>query len=523
MDENLHNIDHLFRKAIEGHEEEPSTNVWENIDKNLDKKNVVSISKKYRKLKWAAAALLIFSAGLAMYTVQTRLRNKELAKTISRKKMAERNGENNKAFPKTGISDAKPLEKKVIEELVATTRNDSAHTTVDSNETVAKAGKQTATDKVGLPGAEQKVEDADSRRTAKLSGKRVKTARKTEEALVVYKGYKDRNAVSTMNNKVANFSVANNSKGTKNAEANNNFLSTLKPVGDLATATERPKDLQIQSPDPLLENILKSASENNKIPTGEPLVLAKSSKVKGDHRFTFSITPFYSADFVDTRIDNGQRWFREDDRNEIKNKEDISKTSSIGVLVDYNLDSRWSLQSGISFSTMTTNIQPKTIFARPDPRGNVNYRFNCSSGYSFVTLRRSNAPAPGDSVIALSSTNTLNYVSVPLAVKYVFSKGKLSLSPGLGIAANFLTKGKIETEIAGSAGNEKASIDHIEGLNNSYFSGLVSLGVDYSLNKTLALSFTPTSRIALSAINKDAPVKTYLSSFALIGGLRINF
>ncbi|GEO10238.1 outer membrane beta-barrel protein [Segetibacter aerophilus] len=518
MDENLHNIDHLFRKAIAGHEEEPSTNVWENIDKNLDKKNVVSISKKYRKLKWAAAALLIFSAGLAMYTVQTRLRNKELAKTISRKKMAERNGGNNKAFPKTGISDAKPLEKEVIEEPVPTTRIDSAHTTVDSNETVAKAGKQTATEKVGLPGAEQKVEDGNSTQTVKLSGKRVKTARKTEEALVVYKGSKERNAVSTMNSKAANFSAADNSKGTQNAGA-----STLKPVGDLATATERPKDLQIQSPDPLLENILKSASENNKIPTAEPLVLAKNSKVKGDHRFTFSITPYYSADFVNTRIDNGQRWFREDDRNEIKNKEEISKTSSIGVLVDYNLDSRWSLQSGISFSTMTTNIQPKTIFARPDPRGNINYRFNCSSGYSFVTLRRGNAPASGDSVIALSSTNTLNYVSVPLAVKYVFSKGKLSLSPGLGVAANFLTKGKIETEIAGSAGNEKASIDHIEGLNNSYFSGLVSLGVDYSLNKTLALSFTPTSRIALSAINKDAPVKTYLSSFGLVGGLRINF
>jgi hypothetical protein len=114
-------------------------------------------------------------------------------------------------------------------------------------------------------------------------------------------------------------------------------------------------------------------------------------------------------------------------------------------------------------------------------------------------------------------------VSVPLTIKYVFSKGKLSLSPGLGIAANFLNKGKIETEIAGSAGTEKASIDHIQGLNNSYFSGLVSVGAEYSLNKTFALSFTPTGRIALSAINKDTPVKTYLNSFGLATGLRISF
>jgi hypothetical protein len=523
MDENLHNIDHLFRKAIEGHEEAPSNNVWENIDKNLDKKNVVSISKKYRKLKWAAAALLIFSAGLAMYTVQTRLRNKELAKTISRKKLAERNGGNNKDFPKTGINDGKPSEQEVTEDRPTTNKSDSARTTVDSNEMLAKANKQPATEKVSSPGFEQKVENARAKQTAKLSEKRVRFSGKSEDPLLVNKESKDKGVAATMNNKVANFSVADNTKGTKNGGVDDNLLSTLKPVEDLATATERPKDLQIQSADPLLENILKSASGNNKIPTGEPMVLAKISKVKGDHRSSFSVTPFYSPDFVDTKVDNGQRRFREDDRNEIKNKEEISKTASIGVLVDYNLTSSWSLQSGLSFSTMTTNIQPKTIFARPDPRGDISYRFNCSSGYSFVTLRRGNAPASGDSVIALSSTNTLNYVSVPLTVKYVFSKGKLSLSPGLGIAANFLTKGKIETEIAGLGGNEKASIDHIEGLNSSYFNGLVSLGAEYSLNKTFALSFTPTSRIALSAINKDAPVKTYLNSFGLVGGLRINF
>ncbi|MEJ7680760.1 MAG: hypothetical protein WKG06_23495 [Segetibacter sp.] len=88
MDEDLHSIDDLFKKAINGHEELPSGGVWEKIDKNLDKKKVVFISKKYNKLKWIAAALLMFSAGMAMYTLHTKMKNQELLQenTVNSKK-----------------------------------------------------------------------------------------------------------------------------------------------------------------------------------------------------------------------------------------------------------------------------------------------------------------------------------------------------------------------------------------------------------------------------------------------------
>ena len=80
MSEDLHNIDDLFRKALEENQQLPSQSVWDNIDKALDKKKVVSISKKYNKLKWAAAVLLLFSLGMAMYTLHIRKQNRELVK-----------------------------------------------------------------------------------------------------------------------------------------------------------------------------------------------------------------------------------------------------------------------------------------------------------------------------------------------------------------------------------------------------------------------------------------------------------
>nr|MDQ6904057.1 hypothetical protein [Bacteroidota bacterium] len=80
MNKDLHNIDDLFKKALEEHEELPSDRVWNNIDKNLDKRKVISIGKKYNKLKWAAAFLLLFSVGMAMYILRLHSRSSELVK-----------------------------------------------------------------------------------------------------------------------------------------------------------------------------------------------------------------------------------------------------------------------------------------------------------------------------------------------------------------------------------------------------------------------------------------------------------
>ena len=62
MSEDLHNIDDLFRKALEEHIEfYPHPQRYGIIlIKALDKKKVVSISKKYNKLKWAAAFFFYF-------------------------------------------------------------------------------------------------------------------------------------------------------------------------------------------------------------------------------------------------------------------------------------------------------------------------------------------------------------------------------------------------------------------------------------------------------------------------------
>src|SRR6478672_5136958 len=105
MSEPLHNIDDLFKKAIEQHDDAPSPAVWEAIDKKLDKEKVVSISRKYNKLKWVAAILLLFSAGMAMYTFFLKNKNNDVVKEKINKPVNKTSTNNEKTnVPETASS-----------------------------------------------------------------------------------------------------------------------------------------------------------------------------------------------------------------------------------------------------------------------------------------------------------------------------------------------------------------------------------------------------------------------------------
>lgn len=500
MSENLPNIDDLFRKALDAHEDNPSGNVWAEIDKSLDKKNVVFISKKYKKLKWVAAALLIFSAGMAMYTINTRLRNKELVK---------QNQINKKTVGATGGTSIRKDE---------------------SNNTVRQPDEKTV-DNATAPiakNSEKATENTDSastetvtRNTRKQNKGQSEDLPETVEKPEVEKQSKSSNATAAIERK--DNVVVNGDKNSSAIQDEPAVETTARNI-DVTIARGREKSLTIAEPKGIESGKTSGIFNEKNSQINEDNSTSKNASVKPFRTSKFSATVFYSPDFVSSRVVNDRRVFREDDRNEIKNKEKMSHSSSKGVLIHYDLGNRWSIQSGLSFSTMTTDIAPKTIFARPDNRGNIHYRFNCSAGYSYVNFNSvAGRPASGDSVLALSSQQTLKYFAVPLAFSYKLTSGKVSLQPAAGIAVNFLTSGKIETSIAAQSGNEKSSLDRIEGLNSSYVNGAISLAANYYFTKNIGLNFTPTTRFALSAINKDAPVKTYLNSFGLATGLTFRF
>lgn len=104
-------------------------------------------------------------------------------------------------------------------------------------------------------------------------------------------------------------------------------------------------------------------------------------------------------------------------------------------------------------------------------------------------------------------------------IRYSTKAGKFNVIPGIGLSANFLTKGQIKTTIATNVGDVKASSNSIEGLKPLYFSGLANIAFQYNFSKSFSFALTPTARFSLSSINKNAPVKTNLYSVGFAGAL----
>jgi hypothetical protein len=518
MSENLHNIDDLFRKALDGHEEEPSANVWENIDRNLDKKRFAFISNKYRKLKWVAAALLIFSAGMAMYTIHTRIKNKELARLneANKKKMTDRQQvpfENKVRDTISGDVAVKDGSKALPSSSLAVDKNGKGLATKGAHE---NAGNKNATE--GIDAIRRDNTTANNPRNN--AGTTIAQNETTTENRVKQRRLK---TVLRSTSKVktnTQHDIAVSSKTAKQTEAEDK-----PPYKDVEVSMQsKPDFLHVESENAGIRNALRALAANKAILDNSANTLIKKPKRKLPFTQHLSVGVFYSPDIVSAMVSNDKRGFRDEDRDQIKRQEKITKAFSAGVKLGYNIAGEWGIETGIAYSGFQTSIRPKFLYAHADARGDVNYRFNSSAGYCYLDVNRGNRPpVPGDSIMAVSSKNSIRYITVPLAVTYTVTVGRFSLIPSLGFAANFSSKAKLQTTVATQNGYENAGIDHIEGLNSTYWTGSAALGAAYNLSNTIALIFTPVARFGFTSINKNSPVKTYLNSMGFGGGLTMKF
>ena len=565
MSEDLHNIDDLFKKRLEDHLEIPPPSVWENIDKSLDKKKVISISKKYNTLKWAAAVLLLLSVGLAMYTLHVSKRNKELVKQNTGKGLLqpERSHDNKAAndseFAATdkGLGKLKSSKPGNTEQQLSSSTNKNERKTTSTDEKVRVPGTQsdlstptkranqsaanTIVDNNGSVGnnnrrGDQSISKQAQKKPSLLvqngsSSNPVETNKNEKETVAARQENttaKPGNAEKSVRDEKQNMLNAERDriKEPSNAQQNGEAvahdillarqksieqISLLPALPDATEITYAKPDLKISS-SIIRNSIAEKSRARNK---GMQVNLRKSRLLP------LSLTLSFSPNAVLTNIKNEEVHYREEDRREIEKEEKRNVSTTFAALVDYRISPKIQLETGITLSSWANHLEPKKIYARPDERGNVNYRFNCSAGYSYLDVNPSTAPASGDSVDALNSNNKLQYIGVPFLVKYAAGSRRFNVVPGLGFSANFLTKGQIKTSVTTSNGNVKNVSASIEGLRPMYLSGVANVAFDYSVSRNFSLSLIPRTEFSLSSINKNAPIKTNLYYFGIAGAVII--
>ncbi|MEO7767694.1 MAG: hypothetical protein ABIS01_09720, partial [Ferruginibacter sp.] len=275
---------------------------------------------------------------------------------------------------------------------------------------------------------------------------------------------------------------------------------------------------------------VRVAPTNNILPHNQANIINSTKSPKLKKESSFSTTAFFGPNISSSRIIADRFENRpgspppHDNHEKIRKGEKPQSSETFGVLIDYKKNRHWGLQSGVALYNKTISIDPKTIYAGVDNNGQVKYLYNCSSGYLFLSSKSVVNPAVGDSINAFMSTNTLQYVLIPLAIKYTYPVNKFDLFASIGTSAFILTKGKIETEIGNTPSNKEANTStNINGLKNLYFGGNIGIGASYHISDKVAISFLPSYNFALGSGTKDAVVKSYPNLINLAAGISYKF
>ena len=497
MDKNLQNIENLFREGLDDNEEMPSSNVWDGIDNRLDKDNVISIKKKYSNLKRVALLLLLLLIGFSLYELNYRRTNSGFA---------EKN--NNAGNKETVTGNNNNESQKSVNKNISASKNINNNTTLNpipDNNSQVPPGNNLITDKQYQKSVSPIGNDIANTPTILKQRYLFVNPSENRQKIKPSEPGEDKQTTLVNNNTV---------------QINNSLLFpwqlNLLPVEKINTPT-------ILSPDSKNSLYAFALTKSN------PLIDIKNSvtqqaKKKETKPSRFSITGFFSPDIASYHLEEDQPGNQPETARKIEKGERHEFSSTFGLLLDYNLNKHWSLQSGLTFSNTNIKVNPKTIYAQNDNNGNIKYRVNISSGYGYILPSFQNAPSIGDSLKVTTATHKLRYIGIPVAVKYKFGKekSKLSFVAMAGVTTNFLTKGKLETEVQKGPDDEVEVLNNIQGLKSVYFSGMAGAGAEYKLTRKLSVSLMPTARFALNPINKGAVVKTYPNSFGLSASARIS-
>jgi hypothetical protein len=566
MGEPLHDIDKLFLDNIEGHTENPPKNVWDNIEAGLDKTSAVVYKKKYEKTKRAAVILLLLISGILIYEIasvrhgkndpdgntvkKSNTENVTVQTNNDEVKASSKQEEKNVVFPEADSSqllnkqdagltvqndkiDAKTVTKE-DDNLLTPEKNTSLPVqekkTIVGNGTIKPEKNKTTQniqqpDLTTIPDAGVTVIRKDKKPLKKMDVTSNQKPEKNEDdkkkddnltaniVLPADKLVKKQNitppAILPEQEERRLAPVSEQSK--PKTEASTIAAKFLKQVS--TSAISRISQLPVIAlPKTSAKELAKAARKISKANAGKPGLY-----------LSFFVSPNAAWNSLenDEPHRGGNSSTHIEDHDAIKKGEHNNLSYTGGLKLGYTINKNLSVQTGLNYTSVSTSIDPKLIFADRDNNGNVRYRLDCSSGYSFLLPSNIQNPNRGDSLVVSDSRNSLAYAGVPLAIEYKIVTGKVSVSATVGGQANILTRGKTTTTFGKGTTNETSASGTTHALKSTYFSAITGITGEFKLNKRLSLTVTPASQFGLSSINKGGSVKTHSNYFSVGAGLKL--
>jgi hypothetical protein len=540
MSEDLHHIDDLFKSGFEGKEETPSPAVWENIEKELDKKDSRPKFFYWWNTRRIAAAILILGASAGLFAGGYYLGIKKETRAVS-------NEEKRGPVVPGSAGTGDPV-------LNSTTERDRLNSNQSGEDQVNNA-QSPQKDAIGNSNA-RGINDTEQSGTEQVENNSGEKTSNKSNALIpvdprsasnqVAGNVKKNSPIEQQAAKKPSNTVGVKNNGSKPPVSTDKsqpvFTSEKSPVGltgqttepVLAESTSRNREAETITAGSLSRGLPETQKQipvnkttpvtTVKLPVSSSAQEATQSSIPVLNKRSssldlpkFSFTPVAGLQFGSNKIVATNDPHANHVKTDIDRTESQPMSISGGILADLKIARNMTVQSGIVFTSRTIEIEPKYVKAERNPDGKVRYKFDCSAGTYYI--KKSTYARPGDSALTIFSTNELNYINIPLALTYHFGGKKFSFFATAGAGLNLLTDQYLETGLSNYSYDENESI--ATNLKSSYLNGMVGAGVTYRPFKKVSFLFSPQYQFALSPMNENMPVKAYPRIFNMQLGMQI--
>ena len=196
-------------------------------------------------------------------------------------------------------------------------------------------------------------------------------------------------------------------------------------------------------------------------------------------------------------------------------------TYSYGLQVSYQLNRKYSVQTGLHFQEIS--YQNKNLIVALSNINSSNINFDTRTNFDMIELNSNVETSVNISAANIVSRNgNLNqrygYIEIPIEIKYnLMEKNSFKTELIVGASSLFLNENEttLETESFSSSGK-------MNNLNNINFSANLGVIFSYKFDKKWALNFSPMLKSHLNTFNNNSNgFKPY--SFGVYSGINLNF
>jgi hypothetical protein len=212
----------------------------------------------------------------------------------------------------------------------------------------------------------------------------------------------------------------------------------------------------------------------------------------------------------------------------LNDNEDALISYAGGLDVNYFLNDRWSVQSGMYYSQIG-QVNNNALNFKQDNNQYLLFAINTSTGNINVAfekipndIRKINPPKDTLEAFDLSNVKIVQHFDlfeIPVMIKYRILNKKLGINIAGGLSPAYLLKNETYLQV----NSDKYDIGNSSNLNTIIFNSSISIGINYSLSKKLSLNIEPNFKYSLSPINKNSQFYYHPYYFSWFTGLSYKF